>query len=83
MNQAVKEINGAIHSKNEEVLLPTLCNTAARLSGVSTENGSWYMKMLGEKKEIKELQVSIIASTSRSIWLLGCVFTLLTWNILF
>ena len=42
---------------------------AARLSGVSTENGSWYMKMLGEKKEIKELQVSIIASSSRSIWL--------------
>ena len=69
MNQAVKEINGAIHSKNEEVLLPTLCNTAARLSGVSTENGNWYMKMLGEKKEIKEQQVSIIASTSRSIWL--------------
>ena len=69
MNQAVKEINGAIRSKNEEVLLPTLCNMAARLSGVSTENGSWYMKMLGEKKEIKEQQVSIIASTSRSIWL--------------
>ena len=69
MNQAVKEINGAISSKNEEVLLPALCNKAARLSGVSTENRSWYMKMLGEKKEIKELQVSIIVSTSRTIWL--------------
>lgn len=69
MNQAVKEINGAVSSKNEEVLLPALCNTAARLSGVSNENGSWYMKMLGEKKEIKELQVSIIVSTSRSVWL--------------
>ena len=69
VNQAVKEINGAITSKNEEVLLPALCKKAARLSGVSTEIGSWYMKVLGEKREIKELQVLIIASTSRSICL--------------
>lgn len=52
--QAVKEINHAINSKDEEALTLALSNRAARLSGFATENGSWCMKMLEEKRKIKQ-----------------------------
>ena len=52
MIQAVKEINEAVGSSNEEGLTSALCNRAARLSGVTEENASWYMKMLEEKRKI-------------------------------
>lgn len=54
MNQAVKEINEALNNNNEDALTLALSNRAARLSGVVGENGSWYMKMLEEKKKIKQ-----------------------------
>ena len=52
--QAVKEINHAVNSKDEEALTLALSNRAARLSGFATENGSWCMKMLEEKRKIKQ-----------------------------
>lgn len=54
MTQAVKEINEALNSNNEEALTLALSNRAARLSGVVEDNGSWYMKMLEEKRKIKQ-----------------------------
>lgn len=54
VNQAVKEINEALNSNSEEALALALSNRAARLSGVVGENGSWYMKMLEEKRKIKQ-----------------------------
>ena len=54
VNQAVKEINKALNSNSEEALALALSNRAARLSGVVGENGSWYMKMLEEKRKIKQ-----------------------------
>lgn len=54
MNQAVKEINEALNNNSEEALTLALSNRAARLSGVVGETGSWYMKMLEEKRKIKQ-----------------------------
>ena len=54
VNQAVKEINEALNNNREEALTLALSNRAARLSGVVGENGSWYMKMLEEKRKIKQ-----------------------------
>lgn len=54
MNKAVKEINEALNNNSEEALTLALSNKAARLSGVVGENGSWYMKMLEEKRTIKQ-----------------------------
>lgn len=54
VNQAVKEINEAVNNNSEEALSVALSNRAARLSGVLVENGSWYMKMLDEKRKIKQ-----------------------------
>lgn len=54
MNQAVKEINEALNNNREEALTLALSNRAARLSDVVGENGSWYMKMLEEKRKIKQ-----------------------------
>ena len=54
MSQAVKEINEALNNNSEEALTLALSNRAARLSGVVGENGSWYMKMLEEKRKIKQ-----------------------------
>ena len=60
--QAIKEINEAIRDNNEEVLTSLLCNSAAKLSGVTTENRSWYMKMLEEKRTIKEQVLFIMGA---------------------
>ena len=60
MNQAVKDINEAISSNDEEALISGLCNRAARLSDVSKENASWYMKMLEEKGKIKQQVVHCV-----------------------
>ena len=54
VNQAVKEINEALNNSNEDALTLALSNRAAQLSGVVGDNGSWYMKMLEEKKKIKQ-----------------------------
>lgn len=54
MNQAVKEINEALNNNSEDALTLALSNRAARLSGVVGENASWYMKMLDEKRKIKQ-----------------------------
>ena len=54
MNQAVKEINEALNNNSEEALTLALSNSAASLSGVVGENGSWYIKMLEEKRKIKQ-----------------------------
>lgn len=54
MNQAVKDINEAVSSNDEEALASALSNRAARLSAITKERGSWYMKMLEEKRRIKE-----------------------------
>ena len=54
VNQAVKEINEALNNNSEEALTLALSNRAARLSGVVGENGPWYMKMLEEKRKIKQ-----------------------------
>ena len=61
MNQAVKDINEAINSNDEEALTLALSNRAARLSAITKENRSWYLKMLEEKRRIKE---QVCSSTS-------------------
>jgi len=68
VNQAVKEINEAISSNNEEALTSGLSNKAARLSGVTKENGSWYMKMLEEKRKIKEQVFFLVGLTLARIF---------------
>ncbi|KAJ7389582.1 hypothetical protein OS493_030266 [Desmophyllum pertusum] len=59
LNLAVKEINKALNSNNEEALTLALSNRAARLTGFVGQNQTWYMKMLEEKRKIKQQQTGL------------------------
>lgn len=52
--QAVREVNQAVNNNDEEALTIALSNKAAKLTGFTKENGSWYMKLLEEKRNIKQ-----------------------------
>lgn len=54
MIQAVREVNQAVNNNDEEALTIALSNKAAKLTGFTKENGSWYMKLLEEKRNIKQ-----------------------------
>ncbi|XP_058972434.2 ras GTPase-activating-like protein IQGAP1 [Pocillopora verrucosa] len=52
--QAVREVNQAVNNNDEEALTIALSNKAAKLTGFTKENRSWYMKLLEEKRNIKQ-----------------------------
>ena len=52
MIQAVREVNQAVNNNDEEALTIALSNKAAKLTGFTKENRSWYMKLLEEKRNI-------------------------------
>ncbi|XP_022784321.1 ras GTPase-activating-like protein IQGAP1 [Stylophora pistillata] len=57
--QAVREVNQAVNNNDEEALIIALSNKAAKLTGLTKENGSWYMKLLKEKRNLKQKQTGL------------------------